>query len=223
MSLLIISTAIFVLKCTEKSSVTKQLKALFDVLDLLSFRGAPLAYFDRFSCKPGEAKALPHRIFVEFYSSDGTERIKILLDGTFQLYDGKLAYSTFDEDGYLNCIHCERIVGCAHLERFETQKSRIVIFFKDRNLLKFSNMKVQIAEAFELFMDLANKNVKVTTAPMREVVITKTVIDNGGADVNQIAKVLINNSPVFIGAQPYSFFTPEARKKCHFCDLVFDF
>ena len=202
MSLLLISTAIFVIKCMDNSSVTKQLKALFDVFDVLDYRGLPAAYFEKFSNIIGESTSLPHRIFVEFYRSDGTDKIKILLDGTFTLYDDKLAHSTFRDDGYQTCIHCDKIVGCAQLDSFKTYKSRIVIFFKDLNLLRFSNMKVQAAEALEIFMYLASTDSVVTTGPIREVVVTKTVIDDGVANIQKLAKVVINDRPAFVGTQP---------------------
>lgn len=212
MALLLIASAIFVIKCAQESFIGEQLRAVYDVFTWLGVYGIPREYFDLY--RDGNT---PTRIFIEFYDQSSELWIKIQLDGHFILYEGKVRGSCFNEAGQVHCTEECHLVGTFDFKLLKSYKSRIIIHVK-----KFlpggalTDMKKQLEHALMLL----NYIPAVLPGPVRDVVITKTLKRSSpNSKIRYWSKVTVNGVRLYSRLQPFTFFNRLGLRNCPNCRL----
>lgn len=216
--LLLISSAFIVIKCREESTITRQLKELFDILDYIN---VPDCYYKKFN-----STTFPTRIFVDFFEDDNQQRqIRVVLDGDYTIYQGPVrSNSIFETDGTLKCPDCHRIIGNSHLNLFKSSQSRILFHIKNNQTEAnyfLTDVLSQVGQAIEIFNQLVVNNSWYTflpDQPIRDVIITKNLVtDLPPVRTFETSKVTIDNQVCYDGIQMCTFFDLNCEQICKYC------
>ena len=195
----IMSVTLALLSCTiilkndGYGTISRQLRQAFDLVAGLV--PAHVFEFYNYYFNDGKQSQIPHRVWIEFYQEDAVERCKLIVDGTFVVYDGAINSLLFGERQIRfrkeSCVSCRRKCGFYKPlaeDVLTSYNSRIVISVCNRSRL-CTNLKTELAETLELMNRIiatpGHADV-LKTKEIQQVVVIKTLTDLGKAAIVKI-------------------------------------